>query len=66
MLIALLIAALIGWSAFGYGFLMLRRLGTVPSAGLERTILAILMGAGILTFLVLGVGLLGWMTPIFG
>jgi hypothetical protein len=63
---AILIAGLIGWAAFGYGIVVLRRMGTVPSGRLERVILAILMGAGMLTFLVLGIGLLGGLSPIFG
>jgi hypothetical protein len=62
--IAILVAALIGWSAYGYGLPVLRRLGTLPAGRLERSILAVLMGAGMLTFGVLGIGLLGGLTAI--
>jgi hypothetical protein len=58
-MLALLIAAVIGLASYGYGRAILSRLGTMPSGHLERSVLAILMGAGILTFVVLGIGLLG-------
>jgi hypothetical protein len=65
-MIAILIAALIGWSAFGYGIPVLRRLGTLPTGRLERSVLAILMGGGIITFIVFGIGLLGELIPTLG
>jgi hypothetical protein len=62
----LLIAAVIALSAYGYGLTVLRRLDTAPTGQLERSTLAILVGAGILTFIVLGAGLLGALFPLVG
>ncbi|MFN0072780.1 MAG: hypothetical protein ACKVVP_14950 [Chloroflexota bacterium] len=65
-MVALGIAALIFLASYGYGLPLLRRMETLPSAALERLLFASLLGAGILTFLILGVGLVGGLSPLFG
>src|SRR5215217_499430 len=61
-MLALLIAAGIALTGYSFGLAILRTLRTVPSGHLERSVLAILIGSGILTFVVLGIGLAGWLS----
>src|SRR5215217_9176792 len=65
-MLAILVTVVIACSAYGYGSWILRRLGTLPSGQLERSVFAILLGAGVLTFLILGIGLVGALTTILG